>query len=370
MDDNDDINFQKLFNKRNKERKGNEENQYKKIQNLYKYRREIKDINHQENCFRKNYINKKIKNPNINRTLNDIYDTINSINKINKKIYKIFYKRKNTKSNINTSETIKENSIKNKIFNEYKNNSNKQKQKQKKTSSRSNYSYDNIISRNDYFSLINNKKEKAIKNKKKECPKKIDDRSIIYISSYISEELNKNKINNKLNYDYNDIHLKERLNKYKNKLKRSQTCDNIFDLNHFRNSKNIKDIIVLEKYKQNEFQKLENIKNLKRNYISNIDNEKKNSSTIKNISNHKLIKYRPFCFNDNIDKIKTNQKYNHVTIKNNNTNYFINKIFAINEQNENNKIRNQNNENKDYNKNLINQLNYNYDIYKNILHNY
>lgn len=90
--------------------------------------------------FRKEYKNNKIRNKNINRTLSDIYSTINSINKINNKIYKIFNKRKNTnennKSNYDNNDTkvinnyfYGKNSMKNKIFNEIKNKSNKEKSK-------------------------------------------------------------------------------------------------------------------------------------------------------------------------------------------------------------------------------------------------
>jgi hypothetical protein len=150
-------------------------------------------------------MNEKIRNPNINRTLNDIYDTINSINTINKKIYKIFYKRKNTKEiskNSNASGNIKTISIQKKIINEYKNKPNKSnKTKHKKTLKRSNFSYDNIMTRNVNFSLINDKASNPNKPMKNEDTNKIDDRSILYISSYISEELDKNKINNLLKFN-------------------------------------------------------------------------------------------------------------------------------------------------------------------------
>ena len=361
MDDIDDINFQKAINE---EKKKNKECKYKQIQLSKKFENEITKNNNRDNTnyFRKKYMNEKIRNPNINRTLNDIYETINSINTINKKIYKIFYKRKNTKEiskNSNASGNIKTISIQKKIINEYKNKPNKSnKTKHKKTLKRSNFSYDNIMTRNVNFSLINDKASNPNKPMKNEDTNKIDDRSILYISSYISEELDKNKINNKLNYDYNDLHLKERLNKYKNKLKRNQTCDNILDLNYFRNSKNIKDIILLEKYKQNEYQKLESIKNLKKQYLKDMTKEQWDSKQIKNINNSKVVKDKPFCFNDNIDKI--NKPF---SVKNNNTSSFINENFLVNDEKENN-IWNQNS-----NTNIINKLNYNYGIYRNILHN-
>ena len=357
MDDIDDINFQKAINE---EKKKNKECKYKQIQLSKKIGNEKTKDNNKDNTnyFRKKYMNEKIRNPNINRTLNDIYDTINSINDINKKIYKIFYKRKNTKEtskNNNASGNIKTISIQKKIINEYKNKPSKSnKAKHKKTLKRSNFSYDNIMTRNVNFSLINDKAGNSNKPMKNEDTNKIDDRSILYISSYISEELDKNKINNKLNYDYNDIHLKERLNKYKNKLKRNQTCDNILDLNYFRNSKNIKDIILLEKYKQNEYQKLESIKNLKKQYLKDITKEKLDSKQFKNINNPKVIRNKPFCFNDNIDKNNKPFSIN---------SYFINENNLVNDEKENNMW------NQTSNTNIINKLNYNYGIYRNILHN-
>ena len=366
MDDNDDINFQKSINE---ERKKKKEYKYKKINLSKKNRNEVSKDNTRDNTnsFRKKYMNDKIRNPNINRTLNDIYDTINSINDINKKIYKIFYKRKNTKENNNASENIKTIPVQKKIINEYKNKSNKfNKDKHKKNLKRSNYSYDNIMTRNVNFSLINDRADKSNKPTENENQNKIDDKSILYISSFLSEELNKNKINNKLNYDYNDIHLKERLNKYRNKLKRNQTSDNILDLNYFRNSKNIKDIILLEKYKQNEYQKLENIKNLKKQYLKDITKEKKDSRQAKNINNPEVIRNKPLCFNDDINKNNKYQKYKLFSIKKNSTSYFINENLSFNEEKKNDTWNQNNNDNIT---NIINKLNYNYEIYKNILHN-
>lgn len=383
MESAEDINFQDSFNEKNKiERKKNS--------NYYKYRNKIfdhpdknpkelydNDYNENKNYFRKKFKNDKIKNKNINRTLNDIYDTINSINKINKKIYKIFYKRGNTKENTNESKNIKNNSIKSQIINEYRNKSNKIQNK--KSLQRAYYSCDNIFQKNNYSLNKKDEHEETSKNDLNEFSNKLDDKSILYISSYITEELNKNKINNKLNFDYKDIHLKERLNNYKKKLKRNQTSDNIFDLNHFRNSKNIKDIIILEEYKQNEFQKLENIKGLKNKYKDNISKKEKDDSFEFNkiYKNHKNIKKKPFCFNDNIN-INKKQKYNSnnsSTSKMNKTNYFFNKIFSINDDKVNQDTKNhkdsknQNIYNKNYNTSIINKLNFNYQIYKNILNN-
>jgi hypothetical protein len=167
MDDIDDINFQKAINE---EKKKNKECKYKQIQLSKKFENEITKNNNRDNTnyFRKKYMNEKIRNPNINRTLNDIYDTINSINDINKKIYKIFYRRKNTKENNNTSENIKTIPVQKKIINEYKNKSNKfNKEKHKKNLKRSNYSYDNIMTRNVNFSLINDRADKS--NKPNKC---------------------------------------------------------------------------------------------------------------------------------------------------------------------------------------------------------
>jgi hypothetical protein len=323
-------------------------------------------------------MNEKIRNPNINRTLNDIYDTINSINTINKKIYKIFYKRKNTKEiskNSNASGNIKTISIQKKIINEYKNKPNKSnKTKHKKTLKRSNFSYDNIMTRNVNFSLINDKASNPNKPMKNEDTNKIDDRSILYISSYISEELDKNKINNKLNYDYNDFHLRDKLNNVKNgkKLKRNQTYNNIFALNHFRNSKNFKDIVTLEKYKQNEIEKLENIEHFKQNYqIDDISNEKKelNKYNINLDYDKKTTNKKPFFLNDIIKKSSYTCKNNNNSFKTTNINSYFSKIFSIKNKNKENEAEKQNIYNRNYNTNIMNKLNFNYQIYKNILNN-
>ena len=224
--------------------------------------------------------------------------------------------------------------------------------------------------KNNISSLLNqNEVEKKDNPNSRDLQNKIDDKSILYISSFISEELKKNRINNKLNYDYNDIHLRDKLIRYKSKLKRNQTSENIFDLNYFQNSKNIKDIIILEKYKQNEFQKLESIKSLKRKYFNNIQKEKNDSKFI--INNNNSTKNKPFCFNDDLGIIKKNQQYNNAAnSKTYNTNYYINKIFSVDKENQNNRNSNQDIYNKNNNKtNINNKLNFNYEKYKNILHN-
>lgn len=345
---------------------------YNKIPKPNKNRSVIMDnnCNDNKNYFRKQYMNDKIRNPKINRTLSDIYDTIKNINNINQKIYKIFYKRKNTKESNKsdtTSESINKISIKNQIINEYmRNKSNKQKEKKKLK--RAHYSYDNIM-KNNISSLLNqNEVEKKDNPNSRDSQNKIDDKSILYISSFISEELKKNRINNKLNYDYNDIHLRDKLIRYKSKLKRNQTSENIFDLNYFQDSKNIKDIIILEKYKQKEFQKLESIKSLKRKYFNNIQKEKNDSKFI--INNNNSTKNKPFCFNDDIGIIKKNQQYNNAANnKTYNTNYYINKVFSINKENQNNRNYNQDIYNKNNKTSINNKLNFNYEKYKNILHN-
>ena len=371
MENNDYNILQDSFNEQALIKKNNKVSKFKKIHKSNKNRSMIMEQNYKEdksnNFFRKNYMNDKIRNPKINRTLNDIYDTINSINTINKKIYKIFYKRKNTKENTNNSSNNSKNvCVKNRIINEYKQKQNKPKAQ--KRLKRAHYSYDNIMSRNDYplfmSSVLNDDKN----HKFNKYPDKIDDRSILYVSSYISEELNKNKINNKLNYDYNDLHLRDKLNKYKNKLKRNQTCDNILDINYFRNSKNIKDIIMLEKCKQNEFQKLENIKTLKKKYFNKSYIEKQESKS--NNFNNKTTKNKPFCFNDNIEKIKNDKnKNNYITIKNDNVKKYFNKIFSINKEKENNRNNYQDIFSKNYNTDINKNLNFNYEIYRNIIHN-
>ena len=371
MENNDYNILQDSFNEQALIKKNNKVSKFKKIHKSNKNRSMIMEQNYKEdksnNFFRKNYMNDKIRNPKINRTLNDIYETINSINTINKKIYKIFYKRKNTKENTNNSSNNSKNiCVKNRIINEYKQKHNKPKVPKKLK--RAHYSYDNIMSRNDYPLFMNSVLNDDKNHKFNKYPDKIDDRSILYVSSYISEELNKNKLNNKLNYDYNDLHLRDKLNKYKNKLKRNQTCDNILDINYFRNSKNIKDIIMLEKCKQNEFQKLENIKTLKKKYFNKSYIEKQESKS--NNFNNKTTKNKPFCFNDNIEKIKNDKnKNNYIAIKNDNVKKYFNKIFSINKEKENNRNNYQDIFSKNYNTDINKNLNFNYEIYRNIIHN-
>ena len=376
MQNKDDINSKKPFKEENIiKKKNNNKSTYIRINKSIKIPKNTnKSISNNEgenkNCFRKRYNNDKIKNKNINRTLSDIYETINSINKINKKIYKIFNKRKNSKENI-IIKNAKKIPVRNKIFNEFKNKSNKTKNK--KELKRAYYSCDNIKEKIIHSQLTN---DKITKQKSNHLPNKIDDQSIIYISSYITEELNKNEIYNKLNYDYNDFHLSDKLNNFQKKLKTSksnQTSDSVIDFNHFKNSKNIKDIILLEKYKQKEFQKLENIKNLKNNYLRNISSENKNRFEVNNQNdNKKYIKKRPFCFNDNINIVEISKKRKNSFSKNNNkdnVNNYFNKYFSINDENENNESKNQNIYNQNYNTSIINKLNFNYQIYRNILSN-
>lgn len=373
--------FKKIFNKETKimRKKNNKEESKLDNNNKYLIKNNILKGNQyieRNISFRKEYKNDKIRNKNINRTLNDIYSTINSINKINKKIYKIFSK-KTTKENNKNSEKNKatkcinnyfygKNSIKNKLFNEIQNKSNNEKRK--KNLIRNHYSCDNIF-KNKINSIKAKKETKNINE-----IKKLDDNSILYISSCITEELNRNKINNKLNYDYNDIHLRDKLNDYKNdkKLKKNLTYDNIFALNHFRNSKNFKDIVMLEKIKQNEFQKLENINHLKNNYQRDEFSYEKNEFNEFNINlnnNKQISKKKPFCFNELINKSYNTSKNNNEYYKSKNINSFFHKIFSIKNENDSEETVDQNIYTKNYNTNIINKLNFNYQIYKNILNN-
>ena len=373
--------FKKIFNKETKIMRKKNNNEESKLDNNNKYlikNNILKGNQYIERniSFRKEYKNDKIRNKNINRTLNDIYSTINSINKINKKIYKIFSK-KTTKVNNKNSEKNKatkcinnyfygKNSIKNKLFNEIQNKSNNEKRK--KNLIRNHYSCDNIF-KNKINSIKAKKETKNINE-----ITKLDDNSILYISSCITEELNRNKINNKLNYDYNDIHLRDKLNDYKNdkKLKKNLTYDNIFALNHFRNSKNFKDIVMLEKIKQNEFQKLENINHLKNNYQRDEFSYEKNEFNEFNINlnnNKQISKKKPFCFNELINKSYNTSKNNNEYYKSKNINSFFHKIFSIKNENDSEETVGENIYTKNYNTNIINKLNFNYQIYKNILNN-
>ena len=58
-----------------------------------------------------------IKNPKVNNTLNDIYDTINKINHLNRKIHKILY---NPHRNYNSSHTYTNYNKQNILFEKYK----------------------------------------------------------------------------------------------------------------------------------------------------------------------------------------------------------------------------------------------------------
>ena len=370
MENNNDINFKKSFNEKLKEEKINKPFNYVRIYKSSKIKGKTKENKYDKNSFRKKYKNDKIKDPVINRTLNDIYNTIKSINKINEKISTIFYKRKNTNENNNTSEIIQNKFIENKKLNEFSKINNSYIKNDKKNLIRQNYSYDNIITRNSDFSILNNKDNSNSQIKTYHLNNKTESNQFFYISQYAPKLFNNiNEINNKLNYDYNDSHLAEKLNKYKNKLiRRNKTYGNILDLNYFRNSKNIKDIILLEKDKQKEFKKLENIKKIKnQKFIFN--NRIYNSIRFRtpnhnNNNNKNAIRNKPFCFNDDITISKDNSNYSHNIVKNNNSNYYINKFFQINYENDKHKY---NTDYRNYRANITNKLNFNYKIYKNIL---
>ena len=379
MEKRDENIFKKIFNKETKimrKKNSKEESKINNSNNKYLIgNTKFKGNKYIERniSFRKEYKNDKIRNKNINRTLSHIYSTINSINQINKKIYKIFSKKK-TKENCKNSDTNKcinnyfygKNSLKNKLFNEIQNKSNNEKRK--KNLIRNHFSCDNIF-KNKIYSIKVKKDDKKINE-----IKKLDDNSILYISSCITEELNRNKINNKLNYDYNDIHLRDKLNDYKNdkKLKKNLTYDNIFALNHFRNSKNFKDIVMLEKIKQNEFQKLENINNLKNNYHGDEFSYEKKEFKEFNIDlneNKTISNNKPFCFHEIINKSYNTSKNKDEYYKSKNINSFFHKIFSIKNENDSEETVEQNIFTRNYNTNIINKLNFNYQIYKNILNN-
>ena len=330
---------------------------YKIKNNSQKSENISKESKENINYFRKKYINNKIRNPSINKTLNDIYCTIKSIHKINNKIYKIFNKKKNSKTANTTNENIKNISIKSKIINDHKNKSNNKTKGLK----RAKYSYDNMILKRDTFSLKNDDK---ISNKQKlnDYSRHIEDKSILYLSSFISEEINKTKINNKLNYEYNNIYLRDKIFNQKNKLKRNKTYENILNIYNYRNSKNIKDIIALEKSKQTEFKKLEKIKILKQKYFNNDSSIKKDFFEINNNKNN--WQNKPCYFNDNIDIYKNNNIYNN--LKNSNYLNYFNKIISNNNTISEHKTQQEYIDDSD--SSLINKLNYNYQAYKNILH--
>ena len=330
---------------------------YKIINNSQKSEIISKESKENINYFRKKYINNKIRNPSINKTLNDIYCTIKSIHKINNKIYKIFNKKTNSKTANTTNENIKNMSIKSKIINVHKNKSNNKTKGLK----RAKYSYDNMmILKRDTFSLKNDDKN-SNKQKLNDYSRHIEDKSILYLSSFISEEINKTKINNKLNYEYNNIYLRDKIFNQKNKLKRNQTYENILNIYNYRNSKNIKDIIALEKSKQTEFKKLEKIKMLKQKYFNNDSALKKDFIEINDNKNNWHNK--PRYFNDNINIYKNNNIYNN--LKNSNYLNYFNKIISNNNAISEHKTQQEYIDDSD--SSLINKLNYNYQAYKNIL---
>ena len=334
-----------------------------------------------------NNIMNKIKNPNVNNTLNDIYNTINTINQLNGKIKNILYnnpKKYNTISvqseinsnqennlpkKINKSINGTENKLMFKYNNTISNNINTEKiidLKDTKYNTSSLFrnpvnSYKTIPNQKPYINNIINKKREEEKEKNED--NYLSDYDSYEYLSYVSNENNINNIDKKINK--NNAHNKcqeEQIEKNERpiksiklrninnqKLKLFNKEQNTLKLiikqleENKRNRKkinskekkraqNMRDIILLEKYKQIELKKLENINDIKNhedinyynkhltNYINRISidnnnyynfNLKRNKSYYRrnqNIANENYNKY--FKLTERIGDYNNERNYN------------------------------------------------------------
>ena len=412
-----------------------------------------KDIN------KDNYKNMKkrqysFKNPKVNSTLNDLYDTINNINHINRKIQKILYSP-DTKLILNKAHTInKQNNdtektnndseknmidthlnvernkeIRNKMINNlnYKENDRISKSFRRNTNrnifnklnpysyqSRKNYSNGGINSYNNatindndnenkYKTLITFRKpEFRTIPKKKSYIKEYKNSSLLrkentnenenddnYLSDYESivssfydqtsnngDNKNFDKINNNKKYyshfdrgqgrnndniknmklEINDINRINKLNEEQNQL---NYLINILDQNSAfftteskinsdisQRTKNFKDIIYLEKYKQIELDKLNYMYDMKTN------NENSNSDSNNSISNIKKIR-NSHIYNRNNNDTKYESEINNYNYNNN----YENKYNNFNDFRENVKYMNYNSNNNNDESSKENNIN-------------
>ena len=378
------LNINKIQNQSNK-------NNFRKIKNTNPNNSYINKANY----YTTNNSMNKFKDPNINNTLNDIYKTINKINNINSKIKNILshnsnyntidknkedyvYKKNNysAQNTINNDSKVKLNFKNPDFFNRIKklnNNSikinNKIANNNYYTENNNNF-FRNVKKYSDkipkqpkkLFGTVQNKKDDFIKEKEKENNYLSD-----YESSYLSDF--QESIENNIDINYNQENYKslvnpvfkkintdqnlKLLNKEQNNLKyilnkiekANQKTKNFINSKNPKRYKNIKDILLLEKYKQIEYKNLQNINNIKKSH-RNINDDYLSENKIQN------LKYKNINRGENYYNLNTNN------------NYDINKYFKLNEENEINKREYSTNiYNINENNNLINRNpNYKFNI--------
>lgn len=273
----------------------------------------------------------KIKNLRVNKALKNIYESINKINLLNSKIKNILYdKNYNTiasKKGISLNDSNKKNinffNKKGKIHNNIKdkkyNKNNTENNKYLNSYKMKNIDGISIRAPIKIYDSISNKKNNNLNDVETKSNCLSDYESITNQSSYISNDSfnneNSDLISNNNFITKNTIPKKERHKKW------------IKDIITKRD-KNIKDIILLEKYKQIELQKLKKIDNIKNNKIINYGNNQ--DIFWKKMENLKY--YNKSCKNS-----KTKNKINFD--KDNNIYNYFDKYFKLdNEKDLNNKI--------------------------------
>ena len=332
--------------------KSNYLNTYNISNNLYNNNLEIKENNKlNDNCYNtisygaQNLKNvNKIKNLKINNTLNNIYESINKINSLNAKIKTILSNKKfNTidyqrdtepkeknkiniymlyQRNKNNNNSKYKNSIKN--FN-YFNRGNQTYNSLKASKKLINMDYNNMNYNPENFTYLNyNKKSKygcykpILFPEKEKIYKQLQNKGQIKEvdteSNYLSDyETIINQSSKLLNESYNYDNNVRNSNKYE--IFSNRNTDN-YILTNKKRKNNLRDIILLEKYKQIELEKLENINTKKYNNFFNDEDMDIFEQKIK----------RAKCYNscNNSNRKKRNNF-------NNNTNSYFKKYFQIKE---------------------------------------
>ena len=415
----------------------------------------------------RNKSDNKIKKQNVNNTLNDIYDTINNINKLNIKIQTILLNSPRRIKSISTNRERRPKFYnylgeKNTIIRQSKNYSNPKIIKDLRrnkfsdnnifinrnndisngqlTSKTNNINHDknNKLYLNEYNSSIfikpeyntisnkrNNKKDYFYKYKnnllkKKELEKDNDNNYLSDYESVLLQTSNLSNFSNEQNFDdikfnmednirFDNIkNMKLKLNNInKRKFKKiseeekelscmakqiESSTENEIKSSLTKRAQNMKDIILLEKYKQIEFEKLHEINDIKNNNIYNfnynnnynykLDNyekiENKNKTNEDNCifyNQNNYLDYNkksPITYNFSYDNLKIKKNINNLNNNNglkNDTNYYYNNYFKVN--NENKIINKDNNIYKDEdilknkNKDLFQEI-YDYKNSKNI----
>ena len=299
----------------------------------------------------------KIKNHKINNTLNNIYDSINKINSLNTKIKKILsYKKFNTIDYQRDTEPKEKNKINiYMLYQENKNNNNSKYRNSIKNFNyfnRGNQTYNNLktskkLINMDYNNMNFNAENFTYLNYNKKpkygCYKSIlfPENEKIYKKLQNKEEINKDDTESNYLSDYESIinqssHLLNESYNFDNNVKNSnknetfsnRNTDNYLIENKKRQN-NLKDIILLEKYKQIELEKLENINIMKYNNFFNdeekdIFEQKINRAKRHNSCNNSNRKKRN-NFNDNTFKKYFQINENFYSRSSNNDKLFLNK---------------------------------------------